>query len=78
MPKFMVVGTPRKGVKAICQLCRIRQAVAYRWNPIGAEDRMEPNTQHQSAEPDAAMEGDDLLDSASGGKGVNRNSFSLE
>ena len=39
---------------------------------------MEPNTQHQSAEPDAAMEGDDLLDSASGGKGVNRNSFSLD
>ena len=39
---------------------------------------MDPNTNSQSAESDAAMEGDDLLDQASGGKGVNRNSFSLD
>jgi hypothetical protein len=39
---------------------------------------MEPNTHSQSEEPEAAMEGDDLLDSASGGKGVIRNSFALD
>lgn len=39
---------------------------------------MEPNTQHQSAEPDAAMEGDDLLDSASGGKAGDLNPSFLD
>jgi hypothetical protein len=44
---------------------------------------MEPSMQNEplGSEPvddDVAMEGDDLLDQASGGKGVNRNSFSLD
>ena len=42
------------------------------------EEQMEPNTQSQSEDSDAAMEGDDLLDQASGGKGALRNSFSLD
>lgn len=39
---------------------------------------MEPNTQSQAEESDAAMEGDDLLDQASGGKGALRNAFQLD
>ena len=39
---------------------------------------MEPETQGQYAEQDAPIEGDDILEQASGGKGVNRNSFSLD
>ena len=39
---------------------------------------MEPNAQSQSEESDAAMEGDDLLDQASGGKGALRNAFQLD
>ena len=38
---------------------------------------MEPNTQHQSVGFGFAMRGDDLLDSASGGKAPNRNAYSL-
>lgn len=39
---------------------------------------MEPNTESQTSDAEAAVEGDDILDQASGGKGVNRNSFSLD
>lgn len=39
---------------------------------------MEPETQSQSADQAAQAEGDDILEQASGGKGVNRNSFSLD
>ena len=39
---------------------------------------MEPETQGQSAEQGVPIESDDILEQASGGKGVNRNSFSLD
>ena len=54
------------------------RSVTYTEDHTQAEVHMEPNTNGQSAESDVAMEGDDLLDQASGGKGVNRNSFSLD
>ena len=39
---------------------------------------MEPNTQCEAEESDPTMEGDDLLDQASGGKGALRNPFQLD
>lgn len=39
---------------------------------------VEPENQDQPIDQVAQPEGDDILEQASGGKGVNRNSFSLD
>jgi hypothetical protein len=54
------------------------QSVAYNAKYTLVEEPMEPNAQSQSEESDPAMEGDDLLDQASGGKGALRNAFQLD
>lgn len=43
-----------------------------------SEDDMEPNSQGQQDEQVPAVDGDDVLEQASGGKGVVRNGFSLD
>lgn len=39
---------------------------------------MEPETHDQPVDQATQIEGDDILEQATGGKGVNRNSFSLD
>jgi hypothetical protein len=58
--------------------CRSYQSVTYTKYYTQVEEPMEPNTQSQTEDSDAAMEGDDLLDQASGGKGALRNAFQLD
>jgi hypothetical protein len=48
------------------------------WEFTASEDDMEPNSQGQQDEQVPAVDGDDVLEQASGGKGVVRNGFSLD
>jgi len=72
------VHPPKGGQTSGSREFHTYQSVTYTVFYTLVEEHMEPNTQSQSEDSDAAMEGDDLLDQASGGKGALRNSFSLD